>query len=193
MKITKVEPLVISFSDGYSPRGLFCASAAYLANLPNWEIESDNCTLQRKRNLIEFELCTYSPESEVVSLGNVVIIDRTSRIEVYTSCGREHLCEIRRTINQALWHAAVNCLNYSPENISISLGFSCQIDCGKDKPHGTAVQDKDVPYWSMKCTKNSSKRPVKLNSMQLPWYTEARGRWHFAVASVLSLCHRIMY
>ena len=172
MHTVKVEPLMISFPDGYSPRGLFCASVAFLAKLPNWSIES---TLTRKRNLVEFEVseCTQHGQKalSVVPMGNVVIVDRRSHFVVYSTCDRKFLCDIRRNINEALWYAAAKCLAYSPCNMQVSIGFSCNTDCGKREPHGTAVQDKDDPNWWMKCLKNLSKRAVKLNDNQLPWFT----------------------
>ena len=42
------EPLFISFPDGYSPRGLFCAFVAHLAKLPNWIVESYTVPTQTK-------------------------------------------------------------------------------------------------------------------------------------------------
>ena len=167
MHTAGIEPLVISFSDDYSPGGLFCASVAFLAKLPHWEIDSDSGML--RRNLIGFQVHEWN--RELTSLGNVVIVDRLSRFEIYSTCDRKHLCDIRRTISKAIWYAAAKCLAYSPENIDISTGFLCEIDCEKPKPHGTRVLDKDDPQWSMKCTKNQSKRAVKLSDKQLPWFS----------------------
>ena len=175
MHAANIDPLMISFPDGYSPRGLFCASIAFLAKLPNWAIESTSSTLTHRRNLIEFEVSECIQQGQkalsVVPLGNVVIVDRTSHIEVYSTCDRKFLCDIRRNINEALWYAAAKCLSYSPTKMKVSIGFSCDIDCGKEKPHGTAVQDDDDQNWSMKCSKNLRKRAVKLNTKQLPWFT----------------------
>ena len=175
MHAANIDPLMISFPDGYSPRGLFCASIAFLAKLPNWAIESTSSTLTHRRNLIEFEVSECIEQGQkalsVVPLGNVVIVDRTSHIEIYSTCDRKFLCDIRRNINEALWYAAAKCLSYSPTKMKVSIGFSCDIDCGKEKPHGTAVLDDDDQNWSMKCSKNFRKRAVKLNSKQLPWFT----------------------
>ena len=118
-----IEPLVISFPDGYSPRGLFCASVAHLAKLSNWIVESAQCRLERKRNLIEFELREHTKgDSEVqraAPLGRVVIMDMVSHIEVYSTCETEHLCDIRRAIYGTLWYAAQSLL-YSME---VNVGF----------------------------------------------------------------------
>jgi hypothetical protein len=167
MDAAGIEHLVISFSEDYSPRGLFCASVAFLAKLPHWEIDSDSGML--KRNLIGFRVHEWN--RDLTLLGNVVIVDRLSRFEIYTTCEKKYLCDIRRTISKAFWYAAAKCLAYSPENIDISTGFLCKIACDKPKPHGTKVLDKDDPQWSMKCIKNQSKRPVKLNNKQLPWFS----------------------
>ena len=171
MKINNVEPLIISFADGYSPRGLFCASVARLANHPNWEIESDDVSLIRRRNLVEFEIY----ENDKTLLGKVMIVDRISKMEVYSTCNHQHLREIRCTIKESLMHTATQCLNYSPENIGISIGFSCEIDCGKEKPHGTNIleptQSKTDQQYKMKCVKNLSKQAVSLNEKQMPWFS----------------------
>lgn len=182
MRTTGIEPLVISFSDDYSPRGLFCASVAFLAKLPHWEIDSDSGML--KRNLIGFQVCELTREV----LGNVVIVDRLSCFEIYSTCEKKHLCDIRRTISKAIWYAAAKCLAYSPENIDISTGFYCEINCEKPKPHGTRVLDKDDPQWSMKCIKNQSKRAVKLNNKQLPWFSTSC-KYSFSNTIILS-CYR---
>ena len=177
MIANKTEPLLISFPDDYSPRGLFCASVTYLAERCNWKIESSSRKLEHKRNLIEFDVYEHIQDENLdiprTSMGQVVIVDRMSRFEVYSTCDKKHLCGIRRTINKAVWYAAAQCLTYSPENIDASIGFSCDIDCGKPKPHGTVVCDDDSPHWSMKCIKNRSKRARKLNDRQLPWFTNS--------------------
>ena len=169
-----IELLFISFPTGYSPRGLFCASVAYLAKLPNWVVESTHCQLQRKRNLIEFELCEHvKGDFEVrraAPLGKVVIIDMVSHIEVYSTCESEHLCDIRRAIYGALWHAA-ECLSYSPTDVKVNVGFACKIDCGVSEPHGTAVTfSQKTRKWSSKCIRNLSKRGKQLTSKQMVWF-----------------------
>ena len=173
MDMNKVEPLVISFPDDYSPRGLFCASVSFLAKLPNWKIESDSCPLERKRNLVEFELSECKQLADETPIGNVIIVDRIPYFEVYSTCPLKHLCNIRRTINKALWNASDNCLGYSPQNIGLSFGFLCQIECGKSKPHGTRteLQDKDVPQWATKCIKDSKRHARKLTETQQPWFS----------------------
>ena len=170
-----VEPLCISFPYGYSPRGLFCASVAHLANLPNWIVESPTCQLERKRNLIEFELRELvQSEREVqraTPLGRVVIADMVSHIQVYSTCEKEHLCEIRRAIYGALWYAAT-CLSYSPTDVEVNVGFTCTVDCGISEKHGTAVTfNSKTQRWSSKCIKNSSKRAKPLTAEQEAWFT----------------------
>ena len=170
-----IEPLVISFPDGYSPRGLFCASVAHLAKLSNWTVESVQCQLERKRNLIEFELREHTyGHSEVqraAPLGRVVIMDMVSHIEVYSTCETEHLCDIRRAIYGALWYAAQS-LSYSPVGMEVNVGFACHIDCGVDEPHGTAaIFSQKTKKWLSKCIKNSSKRGRQLTPQQRVWFT----------------------
>ena len=175
MQELRIEPLFISFPYGYSPRGIFCASVAHLAKLPNWIVESTQCQLERKRNLIEFELRDLiMGDSEVqraAPLGRVVIMDMVSHIEVYSTCEQEHLCDIRRTIYGALWYAAES-LSYSPTDMEVNVGFSCRIDCGVSEPHGTAAMfNQKTRKWSSKCIKNSSKRARQLTPQQMVWFT----------------------
>ena len=170
-----IEPLVISFPYGYSPRGLFCASVAHLAKLSNWIVESAQCRLERKRNLIEFELSEHTMgDSEVqraAPLGRVVIMDMTSHIEVYSTCETEHLCDIRRAIYGALWYAAES-LSYSPRDMEVNVGFVCHIECGVSERHGTAVIfSQKTQRWLSKCIRNSSKRGRQLTPQQMVWFT----------------------
>ena len=189
MKRANVEPLIISFADDYSPRGLFCASVAHLANLPNWEIESDDVSLIRRRNLVEFEIY----EDDKTLLGNVMIVDRISKMEVYSTCNHQHLHDIRCSIKESLMHTATQCLNYSAENIGISIGFSCEIDCGKEKPHGTDVleptQRKTDQQYKMKCVKNKTKHAVSLNEKQMPWFSmltsKCNGKYLFLLYNIV--------
>jgi hypothetical protein len=169
------EPLFISFPDGYSPRGLFCASVAHLAKLPNWIVESTQCQLERKRNLIEFELRELTKGNSQVQraapLGRVVIMDMVSHIEVYSTCEQEHLCDIRRAIYGALWCAAES-LSYSAMDMEVNVGFLCHIDCGVSEPHGTAaIFSQKTRKWSSKCIRNSSKRGRQLTPQQMVWFT----------------------
>ena len=170
-----IEPLLISFQEGYSPRGLFCASVAYLAKFSNWTVESGSYQLERKRNLLEFEYCEHTQnESEIhraVPSGRVVIMDMVSHIEVYSTCETEHLCDIRRAIYGALWCAAES-LAYSPRDMEVNVGFSCRVDCGVSEAHGTAVTfSQKTQRWSSKCIRNSSKRARPLTPEQMTWFT----------------------
>ena len=170
-----IEPLFISFPNGYYPRGFFCASVAHLAKLPNWIVESTQCRLERKRNLIEFELRQHiQGDSEVqraIPLGRVVVMDMVSHIEVYSTCEKEHLCDIRRAIYGALWYAA-DSLSYSQRDMEVNVGFVCRIDCGVSEPHGTAVIfSQKTQRWSSKCIKNSSKQGRQLTPQQVVWFT----------------------
>ena len=175
-----VEPLLITFPEGYSPRGLFCASVAHLAKLSNWIVESPTCQLERKRNLIEFELRELvRSEREVqraAPLGRVVITDMVSHIQVYSTCEKEHLCDIRRAIYGALWYAAT-CLSYSPTDVEVNVGFTCTVDCGISEKHGTAVSfNSKTQRRSSKCVKNSSKRAKPLTAEQEAWFTSSDGK-----------------
>ena len=170
-----IEPLFISFPNGYSPRGIFCASVAHLAKLSNWIVESPSCKLERKRNLIEFEVCQHvANDSEVqraAPLGRVVVTDMVSHIQVYSTCEKEHLCDIRRAIYGALWYAAKS-LSYSPRDMEVNVGFACQIDCGFTEEHGTGVLfSQKTRKWSSKCIRNSSKRGRPLTNEQMAWFT----------------------
>ena len=170
-----VERLLITFPNGYSPRGLFCATVAHLAKLSNWIVESPSCRLERKRNLIEFELRAHmTGDCEVLRaapLGRVVITDLVSHIQVYSTCDKEHLGDIRREIYGALWHAAKS-LSYSPRDMEVNVGFACQIDCGVEGDHGTAVMfNQKTRKWSSKCIRNSSKRARPPTPPQIVWFT----------------------
>ena len=165
-------PLFISFETEFSPRGLFCASIAYLAKLPSWDINrshspGDVCRIA-KRNVIEFEFYQQQPVSDLTHgqtflEGTVLIADRTSHFEVYSTCDAQYCPQIRKEIYLAFWHAAES-LSYDPKELDITVGFVCEINCEKPKPHGTVVNFRKEGAATEKCLRNRSKRPIPLTS-----------------------------
>ena len=98
-------------------------------------------------------------------------MDMVSHIEVYSTCEKEHLCDVRRAIYGALWYAAQS-LSYSPIDMEINVGFACRVDCGVTEAHGTAVMfSQKTQKWSSKCIRNSSKRGRQLTPQQMVWFT----------------------
>ena len=98
-------------------------------------------------------------------------MDMVSHIEVYSTCEKEHLYDVRRTIYGALWYAAES-LSYSQTDMEVNVGFVCRTECGISERHGTAVIfSQRTRRWSSKCIKNSSRRGRPLTLSQMVWFT----------------------
>jgi len=163
-------PLVFSFSNGYSPRGLFCALIVYLTSLTSpqiWKI----APLEQKRNLIEFKIqtCTSPPES----IGTVVIKDMLSLFVVNAFLESKYCPDIRLNVYTGILHATER-LYYDHSQIGCEVGFFCDDSCGILPKHGAAAQ-KDG---KMKCTRNPRRKAKPLTIEQQPWYAAATSSFH---------------
>lgn len=161
-------PLVFSFPNRYSPRGLFCALIVYLTSLTSpqtWKIAPYE-KLARKRNLIEFEIqtCTSPPES----IGTVVIEDMLSLFVVIAFLEEPKYCPvIRETVYDGILHATER-LYYDHSQTGCKVGFFCDDSCDRKPEHAAAVR-KDG---KMKCTRNPRRKAKPLTEEQQHWYPE---------------------
>ena len=157
-------PLVFSFGDKMSPRGLFCAMVAKLSRNFGWKLH-DGPNAVRCRNMIEFKV--YNNENNV-SLGTALLCDKLTHLEVYTTCERIHCCIIRKAILSSLF-AAGSSLKYSFTAIDIHAGFYCK--CPAVPKHHTKVfQKENSDMWQEKCSLNTRKHAVDLHKIQDAWF-----------------------
>ncbi len=77
-------PLIINYNDKISPRGLICAMVVKLSTLCGWSLNKGSQCI-RRRNLIEFKVCSPLGRSKYSPLGSAVIFDRISHLEIYTT------------------------------------------------------------------------------------------------------------
>ena len=98
MKLNKIDgPLVISFGDGISPRGLFCSIIVELSRKYKWKLANEENHI-RRRNMIEFSVYSYNDTKSLVSpamndptlRGTALVFDKVTHLEVFTSCDREY-------------------------------------------------------------------------------------------------------
>ena len=161
-------PLIISFGDKISPRGLFCAMVAKLASNFGWRLNEGKGAV-RRRNMIEF--CVYSDvtRADNTPLGTALLCGKPTHLEVYTTCEMIHCSNIRKAILLSLYEAGSS-LKYSFYAIDIHTGFYCN-NCPDDPKHHTIVsQRKDSGKWQEKCSFNTRKRAVRLNHKQVGWF-----------------------
>ena len=166
-------PLVFSFPNRYSPRGLFCAVIVYLTSLTSpqiWKIAPYE-KLVRKRNLIEFKIqtCTSPPES----IGTVVIKDMLSLFVVNVFLEPKYCPDIRLTVYIGILHATER-LYYDHSQIGCEVGFFCDDSCGTIPKHAAAVQMDG----KMKCTRNPRRKAKPLTVEQQHWYAAATSSFH---------------
>ena len=164
-------PLIISFGDKMSPRGLFCAMVVKLSQNYGWQLNNDLQAV-RRRNMIEFSVFD---ESSLLSIGNpppigtALIFDKVTHLEVYTTCEKQYCSNIRSAVLQSLYEAG-NSMKYSFKEIEVHIGFYCKSCSGTCGHHTMVFRKKDSGKWVEKCSLNTRKRPVLLDSTQDVWF-----------------------
>jgi len=163
-------PLIISFGDKISPRGLFCAMVAKLSSNFGWRL-NENENAVRRRNMIEF--CVYSDFTQCgisgFPLGTALLCDKLTHLEVFTTCEKIHCSDIRKAILLSLYKAGYS-LKYNFTVIDTHTGFYCKICPGDAKHHTIVSQKKDSLEWQEKCSVHTRKRAVLLNNERVGWF-----------------------
>jgi len=164
-------PLIISFGDKISPRGLFCAMVAKLSSNFGWRLNEDENAV-RRRNMIEF--CVYSDFTQCSisgspSLGTALLCDKLTHLEIFTTCEKIHCSDIRKAILLSLFEAGSS-LKYNFTAIDTHIGFCCNICLGVPKHHTLVSQRKDSGKWQAKCSVNTRRRAVLLDHKQVGWF-----------------------
>ena len=161
-------PLIISFGDKISPRGLFCAMVAKLSRNFGWKLnEGPNAV--RCRNMIEFKVYNNKNNISTIPLETALLCDKLTHLEVYTTCKRAHCCNIRKAILSSLY-AAGRSLKYSFNAIDVRTGFYCSACPAYPKHHTTVFHKGDSGMWQEKCSLFTRKHAVDLNSTQCTWF-----------------------
>jgi len=159
-------PLIISFGDKISPRGLFCAMVAKLSRNFGWRL-NPNPNAVRRRNMIEFNVHTETAGSP--PLGTALLCDKLTHLEVYTTCERAHCSNVRMAILSSLYEAGSS-LRYSFTAIDIHTGFYCK-SCPEGQRHHTIVsQKKNSGVWQEKCSFNTRRHAVNLDNKKEAWF-----------------------
>ena len=164
-------PLIISFGDKMSPRGLFCAMVVKLSKNFGWQLNPDLQAV-RRRNMIEFSVFD---ESSLLSIGNpppigtALIFDKVTHLEVYTTCEQQYCSNVRSAVLQSLYEAG-NSMKYSFKEIEVHIGFYCNSCSGTPVHHTMVFRKKDSGKWVEKCSLNTRKRPVLLDSTKDVWF-----------------------
>ena len=134
MKANNDGPLVISFGDGISPRGLFCSIIVELTQKYKWKLAHEENHI-RRRNMIEFSVYSYNTAGSMYQptlRGTALIFDKIAYLEVYTSCDRSYCYVIHHAIRNCL-HIACEKMKYSTEMLALSIGLYCNSEiCKKD-------------------------------------------------------------
>ncbi len=152
-------PLMFSFPQKMSPRGLFCALVVALAADSAWELSPLSEGIYRRRNVVEFEVFS--------QLGQVTIIDRKSHLEVYTTCDRSFCPDIKQAVSEAFKRACEN-MNYRDQKI---IGLPCH-SCKDLQMHSTKVdQLPESGMWKERCSVYYHRKTlVELTSDRLVWF-----------------------
>ena len=159
-------PLIISFGDKISPRGLFCAMVTKLSRNFGWRLnEGPNAV--RCRNMIKFNVYDNACPAP---LGTALLCDKLTHLEVYTTCEKVHCCIIRKAVLSSLY-AAGSSLKYSFTAIDAHAGFYCNTcPAGSPKHHTIVSQRVNTGVWQKKCSLNPRHRAVPIDSQQNVWF-----------------------
>jgi len=154
-------PLIVAFHRKLSPKGLFCSSLVSLGNKPLWKLSNRTGGIFHRRNLVEFEL----KDADHI-IGQVLVIDKGSHLEVYTMCEQQRCVQIKQSLLDALNKACDN-LEYSQKDLYFT-GFPCS-SCSDF--HSTVVFfDKE---WKERCSIDCRKRPVLITSKRKAWFDDS--------------------
>ena len=165
-------PLVISFGDKISLRGLFCAMVTKLSRNFGWRLDEGQNAV-RCRNMIEFKVFNNENNVSPVPLRTALLCDMLTHLEVYTTCERDHCCNIRRAVLSSLYEAGTS-LKYSFTAIDVHAGFYCNAcPAGSPKHHTVVSQTGDSGVWKEKCSMNNRKHAVPLDNQQDVWFKKS--------------------
>lgn len=158
-------PLCISFIHKKSPRGLFCAMVVALAGNPRWKLRTlpDGTILQR--NLLEFELYNESKHP----IGEVVVIDKNSHLEIYTTCDRNSCFYVRQIVCIAFERARKN-MKYNNNDLFF-VGLPCTITPTCQGLHSTKVFPTEGGVWKERCSATRC-RFILLTLERLVWFSK---------------------
>ena len=186
MEENKIDgPLVISFGDGISPRGLFCSIIVELSQKYKWKLANERNHI-RRRNMIEFSVYNYNTADSMsmngpTLRGTTLIFDKLTYLEVYTSCDRNYCCVIHHAIRNCL-HIACEKMKYSTEMLAIKIGLYCNSEtCRKDKrvSHPSECSYKnDTNKWVENCKARRS-QAIPLSPDRAVWFSNKDlGKYH---------------
>ena len=178
MKANNIDcPLVISFGDGISPRGLFCSIIVELSQKYKWKLANEENHV-RRRNMIEFSVYNYTTADSMsinqpTLRGTALIFDKVTYLEVYTSCDRNYCYVIHHAIRNCL-HTACGKMKYSTEMLALSIGLYCNSEiCKKDNRihHPSECSYKnDSNKWVENCKARRS-HAITLSPDRAVWFS----------------------
>ncbi len=170
-------PLVISFGDKISPRGLFCSMIVDLQQCFGWKLVEEDQV--QKRNRIEFHV---SRSDNKHLLGTATIVDKVNCLEVYTTCSSNNCIFVHHTVRNSLFKACQN-MKYSPLTLEIEIGLYCNQNQCIDKPRHHTVCSHNQKNWMEKCRSRKS-RSIALTSERAVWFSEEKlGKDHYRICA----------
>ena len=169
-------PLVISFGDHISPRGLFCSIIVELSQKYKWKLANEESHV-RRRNMIEFSVYSYTTAGSMsMSIdqptlrGTALILDKVTYLEAYTSCDENYCYVIHHAIRNCL-HIACEKMKYSTEMLALRIGLycNCKKDNGKCHPSECSFKN-DINEWVENCTARRS-NVINLSPDRAVWFS----------------------
>ena len=139
-RYTHVDPYLVYFPDGWSPRGLFCALIVSLTSINDplhWTITTNRQKSSPSRNLIEFTGPNFH--------GTVIIVDAMTWFEIHSTCHPRECANIRRRILDKIDEVLPK---FFYDEVQYKDAFVCSEKCGHHYRHAAIVTCSD----SRNCT-----------------------------------------
>lgn len=160
-------PLCISFIHRKSPRGLFCAMVVSLAGDPRWKLNALLDGIVLHRNLLEFEVYNESDDP----IGEVIIVDKNSHLEIYTTCDQSMCFYVQQTVCNAFERARES-MSYCHSADLSYIGLPCTITPICHGLHRTEVFPTEGGVWKERCSAHRGKF-ILLTPKRSVWFSNS--------------------
>ena len=187
-------PLVISFGNGISPRGLFCSIVVELSQKYKWKLANEENHI-RRRNMIEFSVYSYNTAGSMsinqpTLRGTALIFDKVTYLEVYTSCDQNYCYVIHHAIRNCLYIACEK-MKYSTEMLALRIGLYCNSEICKKYNHECHPSEcsykNDSNKWVENCKARRS-HAITLSPDRAVWFSNKDlGKYYYYIIYIIYL------
>lgn len=163
-------PLCITFTHRKSSRGMFCALLAALAGKPRWKLNEVSEEPFRHRNLVEFQL--YNEANDPTGL--VVVMDKNSHFEVYTTCPQSFCFSIQQIVSRSLTSVCKK-MKYSHNEVEFK-GLPCMVSSKCNGSHSSLIFRDKNKVWRERCSYSQKLSHSSLSPRRSIWFSKSESQ-----------------